>query len=76
MPDGSLDATFANDGVVTTDVRTTIGGESASPDDATGIALMDDGRMIAVGYTLVANAQSSDFAVIRYLANLSQVMLI
>lgn len=67
--DGTLDATFDEDGVITTDVRTTTGGEFASADGATGVTILDDGRMIAVGYANVDNAQSSDFTVIRYLSN-------
>ncbi|PLS76279.1 MAG: hypothetical protein CYG61_02995, partial [Actinobacteria bacterium] len=56
-PDGSLDTSFDTDGKVTTD----IGG--ATVDDATGVALQPDGRIV------VAGTSDEDFAVARYNAD-------
>jgi uncharacterized delta-60 repeat protein len=51
--DGSLDVTFDSDGIVTTAV-------GASTDQANGIVLQPDGKIVVVG------TSSSDFAVVRY----------
>jgi uncharacterized delta-60 repeat protein len=58
-PNGSLDASFSGDGRQTTD----FGG---SGDGANGVALQDDGSIVAVGVGL-GTYYSSDFALARYL---------
>jgi uncharacterized delta-60 repeat protein len=57
-PNGTLDPTFGNNGVVTTFV-----GDGYS---ATALALQPDGRIIAAGRNFSAG---SDIALVRYLAN-------
>jgi uncharacterized delta-60 repeat protein len=56
--DGSLDNTFDNDGIVTTNISTN------SYDYAYSIALQSDGKIVAAGYS--NNGTDDDFTVIRY----------
>ena len=57
-PDGSLDTTFSGDGKR----RTSFGGD----DEANGVALQADGRIVAVGGGLGFD-ETSDFALARFL---------
>ncbi|HEX3149657.1 MAG TPA: putative Ig domain-containing protein [Gemmataceae bacterium] len=59
-PDGSLDASFDGDGKLTTAIGT-------GHDEALGLALQSDGKIIAVGDSF--NGSNSDFALIRYLTD-------
>jgi uncharacterized delta-60 repeat protein len=56
--DGTLDATFGSGGTVTTDI-------SGEFDQATGVALQANGRIVVVGETRGTTA-GIDFAVVRY----------
>ena len=56
--DGSLDNTFGNIGVVTTDLQT------GSDDIAYSIALQNDGKIILAGYS--DNGSNKDAALVRY----------
>jgi uncharacterized delta-60 repeat protein len=58
-PNGSLDTSFSGNGMQTTD----FGGF----DEATGVTLQGDGRIVAVGHA--HNAGGSDFALARYNPN-------
>jgi uncharacterized delta-60 repeat protein len=60
-PDGSLDTTFGNSGMVTTDFL-------AHEDDAFSVLVQPDGKIVAVGS---ANDPATfyDFAAVRYLSN-------
>jgi uncharacterized delta-60 repeat protein len=60
-PDGSLDPTFGTGGKVLTTFRPT------SLDSALAVAIQRDGKIVAVGRS--GNAQTSDFAVARYMPN-------
>jgi uncharacterized delta-60 repeat protein/uncharacterized repeat protein (TIGR01451 family) len=55
--DGSLDTTFDTDGKVTTDF-------ASSNEQAHGVALQGDGKIVAAGYAFVSGA--NDFALARY----------
>jgi uncharacterized delta-60 repeat protein len=55
--DGSLDTTFSSDGIV----KTSIGGIE---DEAHGIAIQEDGKIVAAGYT--DNGSDKDVALVRY----------
>lgn len=55
--DGSLDKTFNFDGMVSTQI-------GSSDDQATAIALQEDGKIIVAGYT--SNGEDTDFALARY----------
>ncbi len=57
-PDGSLDATFAREGLKTTALSGT--------DWASGVSIQSDGRIVAVGGGLVDAQGESDFVVVRY----------
>jgi uncharacterized delta-60 repeat protein len=57
--DGSLDNSFGSGGKVTTD----FGGSS---DQAFGVAVDADGKIVVAGYSYQGNAQQYDFAVARY----------
>jgi uncharacterized delta-60 repeat protein len=60
--DGSLDATFDDDGKVTTD----FGGYEY----ATSVALQGDGKIVVAGYnSIISSSGGGDFAVVRYNAN-------
>ena len=59
-PNGSLDATFSGDGKQTTDV-----GDVGDNDEATGVAIQRDRRIVAAGFARGANG-SRDFALARY----------
>lgn len=56
-PDGSLDPSFDGDGSVLTSL-------SDGDDEALALALLDDGRIIAAGYSY--NGKDRDFAIICY----------
>ena len=57
--DGSLDATFGLGGMVTTDI-------SGEFDQATGVALQTNGKIVVVGETRSGGAAGIDFALVRY----------
>jgi uncharacterized delta-60 repeat protein len=61
-PNGTLDASFSGDGRQTTDV-----GGSGFDDEATGVALQGNGKVVAVGHA--DHAGGSDFALARYNLN-------
>jgi uncharacterized delta-60 repeat protein len=56
QPNGTLDTTFGSAGIVTTDF-------AARNDAATGVAVLDDGSILAAGRATVEN---EDFALARY----------
>lgn len=56
--DGSLDNTFGNNGVVTTDLQT------GSDDVAYSVALQTDGKIVLAGYS--DNGSNKDAALVRY----------
>jgi len=59
--DGSLDSSFGVSGIVTTDFT------SNSTDQAKGVALQADGKIVAVGSTTFGSAiGAADFALARY----------
>ena len=66
-PDGSLDTSFGAAGLVTSDVG------SGSADEARGVAMQSDGKIVVVGNAVVgrtANNQTNfDFALARYNAD-------
>jgi uncharacterized delta-60 repeat protein len=57
--DGSLDTTFDTDGKVTTNV-------AGSEDGAFGVAIQEDGKVVAAGCAGASVCASADFAVARY----------
>ncbi|MCL4361644.1 delta-60 repeat domain-containing protein [Candidatus Dependentiae bacterium] len=59
--DGSLDSTFGTNGVVSTDVS---GGNS---EQANGLAIQSDGKLVAVGFSTSAGVQR--FSLVRYNSN-------
>jgi uncharacterized delta-60 repeat protein/uncharacterized repeat protein (TIGR01451 family) len=59
--DGSLDTTFGSGGIVVT--------AFSGSDVILDLAIQPDGRIIAVGYTVITFNQSNDLAVLRYHAN-------
>ena len=63
-PNGSLDTSFSGDGKQTTDF-------AGSDDEATGVALQSDGKVVVVGRTGFGSpfGNSFDFAVARYNPN-------
>lgn len=58
-PDGELDTTFGDDGVVTTDF---LGGR----DEALGLAIQGDGKLVAAGMITDPSTGSTDFGLARY----------
>jgi uncharacterized delta-60 repeat protein len=60
--DGSLDNTFSNDGMVITAIA------PSNSDQATGITLQSNGKILAAGYT-VNPGNDWDFALVRYNAD-------
>lgn len=56
-PDGTLDSSFNSDGMVTTAV-------GRSDDEISALAVQDDGRILAAGYSV--NGTARDFALVRY----------
>ena len=58
--DGALDTTFNGTGIVTTAV-------GSGADQATGVALQADGKIVVVGYS--NNGSNDDFVVVRYNTN-------
>lgn len=61
--DGSLDLSFGQNGIVTTDIA------DNSLDAIKVIDLQPDGKIIVVGYSGIGNGQETDFAVVRYNAD-------
>jgi uncharacterized delta-60 repeat protein len=59
-PNGSLDPTFGNSGLVITDINN---GSLDAPKD---VALQQDGKIVVAGTTSDGTSQNSDFAVTRY----------
>jgi uncharacterized delta-60 repeat protein len=59
---GSLDVSFGGDGKVTTDFG------NDDQDQAFGLALQDDGKILAAGFSTNIDG-GNDFAIARYLAN-------
>jgi uncharacterized delta-60 repeat protein len=59
--DGSLDATFDSDGVVTTTIR--------SVDSAAAVAIQADGKIVAAGGCFASGGSGYDFCLARYNAN-------
>ena len=59
--DGSLDATFADSGKVTT----SIGGKN---DSAESVVMQSDGKIVVAGYSFI-DSNNNDFAVVRYNPN-------
>lgn len=57
--DGSLDTSFGGDGLVSTNFAALL-----LPDQANGVAIHSDGRIVAAGWTL--GVVNNDFAVARY----------
>jgi uncharacterized delta-60 repeat protein len=63
--DGSLDATFGGDGIVTTDID-----GSASSDRAFGLAVQEDGKVVLAGRTTPDTVGADeDIALVRYEAD-------
>lgn len=60
-PDGSVDTSFGNAGVVLTDI--------VGSDEAYAVALQPDGKIIAAGYELRGDGTPAKFAVVRYEAH-------
>jgi uncharacterized delta-60 repeat protein len=60
LPDGRLDVSFENDGIIITPA-------SENDDSVSSLAVQSDGRIIAAGSSL--KGTSTDFTVIRYLQN-------
>jgi uncharacterized delta-60 repeat protein len=63
-PNGSLDTSFSGDGRQTTDV-----GGMGFDDQATGVALQTNGRIVAVGPAFLPGGNINDFALARYNPN-------
>ncbi len=63
LSDGRLDADFGTDGIVLTPI-------GVSFDEATGIAMQSDGKIIVCGFAY--NGSNDDFVVVRYLTNGAQ----
>jgi uncharacterized delta-60 repeat protein len=57
--DGSLDASFGEGGVVTSDFAN-------SNEVANGVAVQDDGKIVVAGWTIGTNTTGPDFALARY----------
>ncbi len=60
-PAGGLDSTFGTNGVVFTDL-------GSSEDQAEGVVIQPDGKIVVAGFMLTANT-GRDFAIVRYNAN-------
>lgn len=60
-PDGSLDASFGDDGIV----RTALG---SFDEDGLNLAIQPDGKIVGVGYS--SNGSDFDFAVVRYFGSI------
>ncbi len=60
LSNGTLDTTFSGDGIQTTDFSAA----DFDRDEATGVALQGDGKIVAVG-----PVEGGDFALARYLSN-------
>ncbi|ADB51139.1 delta-60 repeat domain-containing protein [Conexibacter woesei] len=60
LPDGSLDTSFGGDGLTTTDF-----GSAALVDEADGVAIQADGKIVASGFT-GGDVGDNRFAVARY----------
>jgi uncharacterized delta-60 repeat protein len=59
MPNGTLDASFAGDGLVVTQVN-------PQHDSAAAVVIQPDGKIVAGGWTLAAPDSTFDIAVTRY----------
>lgn len=59
--DGSLDSGFGSGGKVTTDFPVSAG--------ASGVAIQDDGNIVAIGVTVHGSSSDSNWALVRYLPN-------
>jgi len=59
---GDLDASFGTDGKVATSI-----GSGSSNDEAFGVALQSDGKIVVAGYSFTGS--NEDFSVVRYNAN-------
>ncbi len=57
--DGSLNNSFSNDGKLKTDI-------ASGYDTALGLAVQDDGKVVAAGYATTGSTTGYDFAVARY----------
>jgi uncharacterized delta-60 repeat protein len=64
LPDGHLDSTFGNNGLVTSQVTGSRWG-----DYATGIALLPNGKILICGQTGMPSPGNYDFILARYLSN-------
>jgi uncharacterized delta-60 repeat protein len=62
MQNGTLDPSFDGDGKVTTDF-------DLGADEARGVAVQADGRIVAAGVTVFGSARRSDVALARYTAD-------
>ncbi|MCP4370731.1 MAG: hypothetical protein GY797_21850, partial [Deltaproteobacteria bacterium] len=60
-PDGSLDTTFGNNGIITTTI-------TDKKDKATGVKIQTDGKIVVGGYENEVRG-SGNFAVVRYIGN-------
>lgn len=61
-PNGSLDATFGNGGVVFTDF-------SGGTDYSSAVRIQPDGKIVSAGSTIGSSTAAFDFAVVRYNPN-------
>lgn len=57
--DGTLDSRFGSNGIVITDI-------TSNADQAYGVAIQPDGKIIAVGFANDSITYSGDFALVRY----------
>ena len=58
---GNLDTTFSGDGLLTTPI-------GAGFDQAYGVSVQDDGKILVAGYSLIGGG-NNDFALVRYNSN-------
>jgi uncharacterized delta-60 repeat protein len=58
-PSGAPDTSFSGNGKLLTDL-------GSSSEAANGVAIQDDGRIVAAGYTYTSAGRTFDFAVVRY----------
>jgi len=67
--DGSLDTSFSGDGIVTTDIATTMG-VGKSSDWIGDFVLQTDGKILVTGYSTIANGSGAYFlTLLRYNAD-------
>jgi len=60
---GDLDPTFDGDGLVTNHI---VPSAPSRGDEANGVIVQPDGKIVAVGYTYIPSSTTQDFAVARY----------